>query len=162
MTFPITKGDEVLVIISSRCIDSWWQLGAVDAQGNAFPRPQLEYRMHDLSDGFIIPGPKSVPNVIPNISNNSVQIRTNISTTSNYAYIELKPSDYTVNVVTTGSVNITAPTTTITGNVHITGNVQVDQTLTATTDVVGGGKSLKSHTHGGVQTGSGTSRHKYV
>ena len=111
--------------------------------------------MHDLSDGFIIPGPKSVPNVIPNISNNSVQIRTNISTTSNYAYIELKPSDYTVNVVTTGSVNITAPTTTITGNVHITGNVQVDQTLTATTDVVGGGKSLKSHTHGGVQTGSG-------
>jgi phage baseplate assembly protein V len=36
---------------------------------------------------------------------------------------------------------------------HFTGNVQVDKTLTAATDVIGGGKSLKSHTHGGVQSG---------
>lgn len=46
---------------------------------------------------------------------------------------------------------------TVNGAGHITGNVQVDQTLTATTDVVGGGKSLKTHIHSGVTTGSGTS-----
>jgi phage baseplate assembly protein gpV len=35
--------------------------------------------------------------------------------------------------------------------------VNVDKTVTATTDVVGGGKSLKSHIHTGVTSGSGTS-----
>lgn len=37
--------------------------------------------------------------------------------------------------------------------VHFDDNVQVDQTLTANTDVIGGGKSLKNHVHGGVQSG---------
>lgn len=37
--------------------------------------------------------------------------------------------------------------------VHFDDNVQVDKTLTATTDVVGGGKSLKNHLHSGVQSG---------
>lgn len=39
--------------------------------------------------------------------------------------------------------------------VHFDDNVQVDKTLTANTDVIGGGKSLKSHVHSGVQTGGG-------
>lgn len=39
----------------------------------------------------------------------------------------------------------------------ITGNVSVTGTITGTTDVVGGGKSLKTHTHSGVAAGSGTS-----
>lgn len=42
------------------------------------------------------------------------------------------------------------------GDVQITGDVTVSKTVTATTDVVGGGKSLKTHTHGGVTTGGGT------
>lgn len=46
-----------------------------------------------------------------------------------------------------GTISITATQTTINGPLHITGNVQVDQTLTANTDVVGGGKSLKTHPH---------------
>lgn len=37
--------------------------------------------------------------------------------------------------------------------VHFDDNVQVDKTLTANADVVGGGKSLKNHTHPGVQSG---------
>jgi phage baseplate assembly protein V len=41
----------------------------------------------------------------------------------------------------------------ITADVTITGDVTVSKTLTASTDVVGGGKSLKSHTHPGVQSG---------
>ena len=48
-------------------------------------------------------------------------------------------------------------TITITGPVHFTDNVQVDKTLTANTDVVGGGISLKSHKTTQVQVGSGLS-----
>lgn len=36
-----------------------------------------------------------------------------------------------------------------------TGDINVTGTVTASTDVIGGGKSLKTHTHSGVQTGSG-------
>jgi Phage protein Gp138 N-terminal domain/GpV Apex motif len=54
-------------------------------------------------------------------------------------------------------VEIKSTTVTITGDVHITGDVQVDKTLTATTNVIGGGKSLKTHTHGGVMAGGGVS-----
>lgn len=43
------------------------------------------------------------------------------------------------------------------GGVTIKGDVTVTGTLTASTDVVGGGKSLKDHRHTGVQPGSGIS-----
>lgn len=45
-------------------------------------------------------------------------------------------------------VTLDVPTTIITGNVQVTGK------LTASVDVVGGGVSLKSHTHGGVASGN--------
>lgn len=74
ITMPIAAGDEVLVIFASRCIDAWWQSGGT---GNL----PLEYRMHDLSDGFAIPGPRSIPNVVPSISTTDLQIRNNLGTT---------------------------------------------------------------------------------
>ena len=46
---------------------------------------------------------------------------------------------------------------TVTGTSTHTGNMTVSGTITGTTDVVGGGKSLKTHTHTGITTGSGTS-----
>ena len=73
LTFPLEANDEVLVMFSSRCIDAWWQLGGIN--------DQTEYRMHDLSDGFAIPGPKSLKNVIPSISATEVQLRNNAGTT---------------------------------------------------------------------------------
>jgi hypothetical protein len=73
LTFPIKKGDEVLVVIASRCIDAWWQNGGV--------QPPMELRMHDLSDGFAIPGPRSQPNVIAGgISSTKVQLRSDDGT----------------------------------------------------------------------------------
>lgn len=56
-----------------------------------------------------------------------------------------------------GSITSQASSWTHTGPVTFKDNVQVDKTLTATTDVVGGGKSLKGHTHGGVASGSASS-----
>lgn len=57
------------------------------------------------------------------------------------------------------TVDITADQVNIIGNVSITGDVAIDGettvtgTVTANEDVIGGGKSLKNHKHGGVQAG---------
>jgi phage baseplate assembly protein V len=55
------------------------------------------------------------------------------------------------NVAVTGNITSSAATWNHTGNMNVTG------TVTASTDVVGGGKSLKTHTHSGVTPGGGVS-----
>lgn len=89
LTFPIEVGDEVLVVFASRCIDSWWQSGDIGLP--------LELRMHDLSDGFAIPGPKSLPNVIPAVSSSSVQLRNYLGTT----YISMSETKIKIANITT-------------------------------------------------------------
>jgi phage baseplate assembly protein V len=56
------------------------------------------------------------------------------------------PGGGTLAIVAPGGVSIE-------GDVAITGNVDVTGTVTASDDVIGGGISLNSHTHGGVQSG---------
>lgn len=74
VTLPIAIGDEVLVVFASRCIDAWWQSGGVQ-------RP-AEARMHDLSDGFAIPGPRSQANLpAGSISSTDLEIRNGAGTT---------------------------------------------------------------------------------
>ncbi len=67
-TFPIKKGDEILAIFSSRAIDAWHQSGGV--------QQQIFNRMHSLSDGMALPGWRSTPRKIPNISTEAAQLRT--------------------------------------------------------------------------------------
>ncbi len=55
------------------------------------------------------------------------------------------------------TADITADQVKITGNVAIDGDVTVSGKLTAEDDVIGGGKSLKSHKHSAVQAGGGQS-----
>lgn len=133
LTFPLAAGDEVLVVFASRCIDAWWQQGGVQGQA--------DLRMHDLSDGFCLPGVRSQPRKVT-VSTSTAQLRSDDGST----LIELNPTAKTVHIVAPNGATIDA-------NVTINGNVQVNGTLTASVDVVGGGKSLKSHTHGGVQPG---------
>jgi len=66
------------------------------------------------------------------------------------------PSGGTIHVDAAGGVLIDAPVT-IKGDVSIQGDVQVTGKLTASDDVVGGGKSLKGHKHTGVQAGGAIS-----
>lgn len=75
ITLPIEVGDEVLLVFASRCIDSWWQNGGY--QNN---KP-MEFRMHDLSDGFAIPGPRSQPKLpLGSVSATDLQIRNDAGT----------------------------------------------------------------------------------
>jgi len=69
---PPQDGMEGLAIFSSRAIDNWWKYGY--KSGISPSRYPIELRHHDLSDGFVIVGPTSVPNVLPNMSANA-QIR---------------------------------------------------------------------------------------
>jgi protein gp138 len=92
LTFPLTVGDEGLLVFASRCIDSWWAQGGVQGQA--------ELRMHDLSDGFFIPGCFSQPNVLSNVSTTTVQLRNKAGT----QYVELDPGTGRCNVVATGGL----------------------------------------------------------
>lgn len=67
LTFPMKEGDEGLLVFSSRCIDAWWQSGGI--------QPQAEIRLHDLSDGFFLPGTRSVPRVLENFSTDNAELR---------------------------------------------------------------------------------------
>ena len=95
LTFPIAAGDEVLVVFASRCIDAWWQQGGVQGQA--------EFRMHDLSDGFVIPGCRSQPRKFT-ASATAAQLRTDDGS----AFIELNPVSKAINATTTGAITATA------------------------------------------------------
>lgn len=111
LTFPLAKGDEVLVIFASRCIDAWWQSGGV--------QPQAEIRAHDLSDGFCIPGCFSQPRVLANVSTTTAQLRSDDGAVG----IELDPAGHIVNIVAPGGINIIGP-------VHVTGDLAITGSIT--------------------------------
>ena len=125
LTFPIQLGDECLIIFASRCIDGWWAYSGI--------QQQVEPRMHDLSDGFAIMGPRSKPKAISQsgLSDSAVQLRKDDGS----SYIQIDTSgDITIvaplmNVNITGAANITseagivltAPPNTIIANGNVLG-----------------------------------------
>jgi phage baseplate assembly protein gpV len=84
LTYPIKNGDECLVVFASRCIDGWWQNGGVGGTPDE--------RMHDLSDGIAIVGPRSQARKLdPAVDADNVQLRTD----DGEAHITMMP-DYTI------------------------------------------------------------------
>jgi hypothetical protein len=97
MTFPISAGDECLVIFASRCIDGWWQSGGVQAP--------LVYRMHDLSDGFVLPGGRSQVNLVGGISTSTTQLRSIDGATC----VELDAAAQAITLTAPGGINLNGP-----------------------------------------------------
>jgi hypothetical protein len=124
ITFPVAAGDECICVFSERCIDFWHANGGVQLPA--------EYRMHDLSDAFAIVGVRSLPRKLTNVQTDGMELRT------------INRSTY---------IKLTEGTITIKGNIVHDGNQTSTGTITGTTDVVGGGKSVKTHVHSGVQAG---------
>lgn len=141
LTFPVHAGDEALIVFSSRCIDAWWQSGGVQVQS--------ELRMHDLSDGFAIPGPFSQATKISGFSTSATQLRSNDGTT----YVELNPAGKMVNVVAPGGMTVTTPVLTVTGVLNIenqageTNASTMSGSFAVTGDVVAGTISTTHHIH---------------
>lgn len=125
-TFPIQAGDECLVVFASRCIDAWWQSGGV--------QEPLTARMHDLSDGFAIVGPRSQVRKLQGVSTTEAQVRSE----DGLLCMSFDPATHKI-------------TMTVPGGLHVTG------AITATGDITGAGTSLHSHVHGNVEPGGGTS-----
>jgi len=149
LTLPIQINDEVLVVWASRCIDAWWQSGGI--------QKAMESRMHDLSDGFALPGIHSKPNVISGISTTAAQLRNNAGN----AYVEIS-SDGKVKLVSATEIDLNGPVkitgeTDITGAVNITGDVAVTGKIGAIGDIKAGTVSLEHHVHSGVTPGLGDS-----
>lgn len=161
LTFPVKAGDECLLIFADRCIDFWWQNGGV--------QKPVDLRMHDLSDAFAIVGPQSQAHKISGISTSAAQLRTDdgaafVEVAVGHAITVKTPGKLTASA--DGGTEITSPTIVLNGNVTINGNLSqgmgasggsatMHGPVTVINDVTAGGKSLMTHTHGGVQTGSG-------
>jgi hypothetical protein len=132
-TFPIQQGDGALIIFASRCIDGWWATGKVSAQS--------ESRMHSLSDGFALIGPRSQANLIPNVSTSTAQFRSLDGST----YVEIAGGQV-VNVVAPGGINIKGP-------VSITGNLSVSGTTVGQQEGTFKEIPVSTHLHPGVTSG---------
>lgn len=152
LTLPMKAGDEVLVVFASRCIDNWWQKGHA--------QPPAEMRMHDLSDGFALPGVFSQPNVISGVSTTTAQLRSNDGQT----YVEVDGTGQMVNICAPSGVNMITPVVTVTGIIAVenqqndTNPFSVNGKITTTGDVIAGfgnqNVSVLGHDHSGVMAGS--------
>ena len=80
ITYPVKKGDEVLLLFGDRCFDAWHQSGGI--------QEQVESRLHDLSNAFAIPGLFSKTTMIKNADPDNLHIRHN----DGDCYIEITPS----------------------------------------------------------------------
>ena len=139
---PISVGDSCLLLISERCFDAWYV-------GSNFVSPP-EFRMHDYSDGFALVGvnPLEAAITIP-------QVITQIGDTYQQGdYIHDGSREQTGNQIVNGNV-------TINGNLEVNGNITCTGVLTIPTINATGGVTIAgidygTHTHSGVQTGSGS------
>ncbi len=68
LTFPVSAGDECVVMFNDRDIDNWLQ----GSSASAVATP----RLHSFSDGIILVGIRSLANVIPSYSSTHVELRT--------------------------------------------------------------------------------------
>ena len=124
LTFPLALNDECLVIFASRCIDAWWQSGGIQVQA--------ELRMHDLSDGFVIPGVSSLVNVPASIATDAAELRNTAGTLK----VRIKPSTNELSVIAPGAqVKVSPNRVDIDGVLWINGLRYID------------------HVHSGVQAG---------
>lgn len=139
MSMPLAKGDEVLVVFASRCIDSWWQNGG-------FENIPMEDRKHDLSDGFAFPAQMSQPKVEAAYDGGLSSANARLSKADGSCYLEITPSG-AVNIVAPGGVNVT-------GNLVVSGSINA-ASVTASGEVTGNAIPLSTHKHTGVTPGGG-------
>ncbi len=143
--FPIAPKDECLVIFASRCIDSWWKQGWLAGSPSA-PNPAMrppEFRMHTLSDGFALVGVRSLPRAYAPPPGVAAIMRDDGST-----YWQLNPTAKTLKLTAHFFFNIKC------FEIYTNANITTAATVTAATDVVGGGHSLKGHVHPDPQGGN--------
>lgn len=110
VTFPLSPGDNVLVIFAERSIDTWLLNGGI--------QDPADIRRHSFSDAFALPMMYSQQAVIPNFDASNLQIRT----LDGSAKITVK-STGEITIDTTGDTIITSNKTTINNDLLVTGSI---------------------------------------
>jgi len=100
----------------------------------------------DLENGLVVLGLYSDDNPPPSNDPDVVQIDMPDGASFSYNHAT---HVLAITLPAGGTATVDAP-----GGTTWTGDINLSGTLTATTDVIGGGKSLKGHKHSGVQAGS--------
>ncbi|ODN41078.1 Gp138 family membrane-puncturing spike protein [Piscirickettsia litoralis] len=181
LSFPAKQGDTGLLFFCERSIDQWMTGDNDEAEplGNhkhnytdAVFIPGLYPYSRTLnadpvntelkfSDNQIIlkPDGSIVINAPKQITINTINANINAS---QQLTVTAPLSQFKGNVAITGDLTTPALTasagskaSSFSGDVKTSGAINCAQTITASSDVVGGGISLKSHTHGGVEPGGG-------
>jgi hypothetical protein len=125
ISFPINVGDIVLAVFCETSIDKW-----VNSQGEKVSPGKGQ--LHDLSDAFAIPGLQTFrTHNSPNPDN--LEVRFNVGT-SNETSVKMK-QDGSVDINAPLKVNINSPSSEFSGDVTISGDIQVDGISTLTGDV---------------------------
>lgn len=178
LTFPVKVGDECILLFSERAIDNWHASG-----GTQTPAEYRLHDLSDgLAIVGLNSQPHKIGNFNPTdteLRNRDRTVRVTMKPdgtveTVNSAgnWVLSAAGKFTINAPAGFEVNaptsvINSPNITLNGNTTYignlsgqagnggTGNATTPGTITATVDVVGGGKSLKSHVHSGVTAGGG-------
>ena len=153
ITMPLTPGDNVLILFSDR------DYGNLLKTGGSTPVDSKDLKTHEYDPILALPCFYTTPNATEVDSSNivisngassitiapdgNIDVLTTADTT-------ITATNLTVNA--SGAVNITAPTTTINGNLVVTGTVVGSSSVTApsivgTTSVTFGGIDASVHTH---------------
>lgn len=138
ITHPVKKGNTVLVLFFQRSIDNW-----VHSDGSSTIDPE-SFRKHDYNDAVAITGLYPFPNAVGSHSSDLV-IRANIKSGSESKII-LKASGE-IEIHSNAETTINASAATVNCNLTVNGDIHSTGTVTGDNDCVGGGKSLKGHTH---------------
>lgn len=139
LTFPITKGDECLLFVCDYDYNSWYLTGE-----NSIPEQR---RRHDISDSIALVGLHNNTRLI-NPYSSDVKLFRNAT-----SYMEIKQS--VIDIITSSAVNITAPTTNISGDCNIGGNNTVSGNNEANTySCQNNAGQTNSTTINGVQLGT--------
>lgn len=149
LTFPLATGDEGLLVFASRCIDNWWLSGG--------PQSQAEFRMHDLSDGFFIPGCFSQPRA-PAVPPSTTLVQ--LASDDGVTLISMDTTTQAVTITAPGGINLVGPISLngVAASVPGAGILRITGTLQATGGVVAGQGTgdqvgLQTHLHAGVAAG---------
>jgi hypothetical protein len=131
LTHPISEGDEGHIMIASRSIESWMDKGGV--------QPPAHAHYHDLTDAIFIPGLRSKPRALSNLSTNSVQLRSD----DGNAVLDFTSS--TMKLTFSGGGEFV-----FNSNGDFTATGEITRGLGTSNSV-----KLGTHKHSGVQTGGG-------
>tara|TARA_R110002072_G_scaffold48683_4_gene133044 strand:+ start:290 stop:1021 length:732 start_codon:yes stop_codon:yes gene_type:complete len=161
---PLKEGDAVMLVVAHSPIREY-----LKNPKSRIGRP-ISVRNHDLNDCIAITGMMTYPN-----PTRDTRFKDYLHVVQGPNYIvfkgdqgvEIEANSGASKIVMDGEGNITITNsgkTTITSannmeidsDLTVTGNINCNQTVTASTDCVGGGKSLKGHKHTTIKVGDPT------